>query len=90
MSMGSLVISDSFRLLDTLFSSGIHYLSCDFGNQDDGRRALNADALIKCIKTLKENPDLREKITDEAFSVVRKKHTYFHRARNILEKLGVS
>ena len=43
MSMGCIVISDRFDLLDTIFEAGVHYLPCDWRLQDDGRRYLDVE-----------------------------------------------
>ena len=89
MSMGCLVLSDKFPLLEKLFTDGVHYLSVKTDNLPDGRTALNVDDLADKICLCRRNKDLVERITRNAFIEVRAKHTYQDRARMILTKLGI-
>lgn len=88
MSMGCVVISDRFDLLDTVFESGEHYLPCDWKLQADGRRYLDSKHLRQQIEFLKNNPDEYRRVQENAFRLVREKHTYLHRAKMILADLG--
>ncbi len=89
MSMGCLVLSDKFFLMEKLFTDNVHYLSVKTDRLEDGRTALNVDDMYDKIMMLRKNPDIFERITRNAFIEVREKHTYMHRAKMILEKLGV-
>lgn len=89
MSMQCLVISDSFTLLDSIFEPGVHYIPCRWIEQEDGRHALDPNDLIKNIFKVKSNPDIRDVIVEKAFNLVREKHTYFHRAKKILNALNI-
>ena len=88
MSMGCVVLSDKFALMEKLFTDGVHYLSVKTDVLPDSRTALNVDDLADKILLCRRNKDLVERITRNAFIEVRSKHTYLHRARMILEKLG--
>ncbi len=89
MSMKCLVISDSFMLIDSIFEPGIHYIPCRWVEQEDGRRALDSNDLVRNIFRVKTNHDMRKSIVDAAFKLVREKHTYFHRAKKILNNLNI-
>jgi len=89
MSMGALVLSDKFALMEKLFTDGVHYLSVKTDNLPDGRTALNINDLADKIWLCRRNKELTERITRNAFIEVRAKHTYQDRARMILEKLGL-
>jgi spore maturation protein CgeB len=89
MSMGCLVLSDKFFLMEQLFTEDVHYLSVKTDILDDKRTALNVDDLYDKIMLCRRNKELTERITRNAFIEVRSKHTYMHRAKMILEKLGL-
>ena len=88
MSMGCLLLSDKFFLMEQLFTDGVHYLSVKTDKLEDGRTALNVDDLYDKIMLCRRNKELVERITRNAFIEVRSKHTYMHRAQMMLEKLG--
>ena len=90
MSMGCLVLSDKFALMEKLFTDGVHYLSIKTDNLPDGRTALNIEDLADKICLCRRNKDLVERITRNAFIEVRAKHTYQDRAKMILSKLGIN
>jgi len=87
MSMGCLVISNEFNLINKLFRPYIHYIPCKCLKDEIGKPYLDPDDLKNQINIIKKDNDLRKYITDNAFNLVRKKHTYYHRARLILNKL---
>jgi len=90
MSMGCLVISDKFYLIEKLFTDEVHYLSVKTDKLSDGRTAANIDDLIDKINLCKHNKEIFERITKNAFIEVRAKHTYMHRAKMILDKLNLN
>jgi len=89
MSMGCVVLSDKFALMEKLFTENVHYLSVKTDRLEDGRTALNVDDLADKICLCRRNKDLVDRITRNAFIEVRAKHTYQDRAKMILKKLGI-
>lgn len=90
MSMGCVVISNQFTLLNKLFVPGEHYIPCKTGTEKDGRISLDVKDLLKNIKMLKNHKGFSDIVATRAFSEVRKNHTYYHRAKKILHRLGIT
>jgi len=89
MSMGCIVLSDKFFLMEQLFTEGVHYLSVKTDKLDDGRTALNVNDLYDKIMLCRRNKDLVERIRRNAFIEVRSKHTYLDRAHMMLKKAEI-
>jgi len=87
MSMGCLVLSDKFILMEQLFTENVHYLSVATDDLPDGRTALNVNDLADKIILCRRNKEIVERITKNAFIEVRSKHTYLQRAKMMLQKL---
>lgn len=59
------------------FRSGVNCLTYD-----------NQRELYDCIQTLLDDPELAESIAQNGYELVQRRHTYYHRALWILERVG--
>jgi len=88
MSMGCLVLSDRFSLMDRLgFTPDTHYIEYKPVPLGDGRTGPKAEDLKEKILIIKEHPEIWEDITQNAFSQVRRYHTYKRRVEQIINDI---
>lgn len=91
MSMGCLVLSDRFALMDRLgFYPDTHYIEYKPVPLGDGRTGPRAEDLKEKIIEIKEHPGIWEHITQNAFNQVRRYHTYRRRVERIIRDIEAS
>jgi len=88
MSMGTVVLTDRFHLLDKLgFEPNVHYLEYTpvYGNNDEFiPEALDLFLMIQDVKEQSKY----DYISEKAYEFVRANHTYSHRVQQILSAIG--